>query len=57
MTAVHEVWAVVWDATWGNNMASVEVGAVLSVVGYLGRHHLGRKVGQWLAGHISEHMK
>lgn len=48
---MHAVWAVVWGATWGNNMAAVEWGAAMCVGGYLGRNHIGRKIAAWWDKH------
>jgi hypothetical protein len=50
------IWRVVWDATWGNNMATVEVGALAAVGGYLGRHRIGSRLGAWLGKHIASHL-
>lgn len=54
---MNAVWSVIWGATWGNNTAALEWAAVISAAGYLGRHHIGRRLGGWLARHIAEHEK
>lgn len=51
------VWHVIWGATWGNNMSAAEWGTVASVAGYLARDRIGRRAGQWLAGHIAPHLE
>ena len=49
------VWAVVWGATWGNNMASVEFAAAMAVFGWLGRDRIGRRLAAWWAKHHGPH--
>lgn len=50
-----DVWRVIWDATWGNNMAAIEWTVALAVAGYLGRHHIGRVLAAWWAFHHGPH--
>lgn len=52
---VHDLGAVLWGATWGNNMAAVEWTAILGVGGYLGRNHIGRRLAAWWAFHHGPH--
>ena len=42
---------ILWEATWGNNMAAVEWGMVMAVPGFLLRHHIGRRVAAWWDRH------
>lgn len=52
---VPAVRAVVWGATWGNNMAAIEWGTGCSIAGFLARDHIGRKGAAWWAKHHAEH--
>jgi len=47
--------AVVWDATWGNNMAAVEWGAVMGALGWAARHRIGRNLAAWWDKHHGPH--
>lgn len=48
---IGQLKAVLWDATWGNNMAAVEWAAALSVTGWLARHRIGRRLAAWWDRH------
>jgi hypothetical protein len=48
---IRDVWAVVWDATWGNNMAAAEWGLLTGILGWAGRDHIGRKLAAWWDKH------
>jgi hypothetical protein len=52
---VRETWAVVWGATWGNNMAAVEWSVIVGAGAWLLRHRIGRGLAAWWAGHYREH--
>lgn len=52
---IHDIWAVIWGATWGNNMAAVEWGAITVAAGWLGRDHIGRRLAAWWAKHHGPH--
>jgi hypothetical protein len=39
---LHDLAVVLWDATWGNNVAAIEWAAALAVLGLLGRRRIGR---------------
>lgn len=51
----HDVVAVAWLATWGNNTAAVEWAVAVGVAGYLGRHKIGRHVAAWWDKHSGPH--
>lgn len=52
---IHAVWAVIWGATWGNNMAAIEWGTVMGALGWAGRDHIGRRAAAWWAKHHGPH--
>jgi hypothetical protein len=37
---LHDLGAVLWGATWGNNMAALEWTALLGIVAWLARHKI-----------------
>lgn len=48
---LHDLWSILWGATWGNNVAAIEWTAILGVTGWLGRH----KITARLAAHWDRH--
>lgn len=52
---MHAVWAVVWGATWGNNMAALEWACGTGLLVWLGRDRLGRRLAAWWARHYAPH--
>jgi hypothetical protein len=47
--------AVLWDATWGNNMAALEWGCATGSVLWIWRDHIGRRAARWWARHYAPH--
>ena len=48
---LHDLGVILWGVTWGNNMAALEWTALLGLVAFLGRHHIGRHLAAWWDGH------
>ena len=55
MTVLHDLYAVLWLATWGNNMAWLESLVLTGLAVWLGRDHVGRKLAAWWDLHHGEH--
>lgn len=53
---IHDLYAVLWGATWGNNVAWLESLAVTGIAVYLGRDKIGRHVAAWLHKHHEQHL-
>ena len=51
MTFLHDLYAVAWLATWGNNMAWLESLIVTGTVVYLKRDAIGRRTASWRERH------
>lgn len=49
--ALHDLYAVAWVATWGNNTAWLESLIVAGAVVYLKRDAIGRRTAGWRARH------
>jgi hypothetical protein len=52
---LHDIWAVIWGATWGNNMSAAEWSVVLGIGGWLGRDHIGKHLAAWWGKHYAPH--
>lgn len=48
---LHDLYAVAWLATWGNNAAWLESLAVAGVAVYVKRDAIGRRTADWRARH------
>lgn len=55
MIALHDLYAVLWLATWGNNMAWLESLAVAGLVAFWKRDKIGHHLAAWWARHIKPH--
>lgn len=56
MTVVlHDLWAVLWLATWGNNVAWLESLAAVALVAYLKRDAIGHRSAAFWAKHHGPH--
>jgi hypothetical protein len=51
VTVLHDLYAVAWLATWGNNMAWLESLAVAGLAVYFKRDAIGRLTADWRARH------
>lgn len=45
--------AILWGATWGNNMAALEWACGTGALLWLGREHAGRRLAAWWARHYA----
>ncbi len=52
---LHDLYAVMWGATWGNNMAWLESLAVTGAVLFAKRDAVGRHAAAWWAKHHGPH--
>lgn len=52
-----ELYAVLWQATWGNNLAWLESLAATAVAVYLFRDRLGRRAAAWWHRHHAPHIR
>lgn len=52
---LHDLWAVLWLSTWGNNMAAIEWAAILAVTGWFGRHKITSRVAALWDRHSGPH--
>jgi hypothetical protein len=52
---LHDLYAVMWEATWGNNMASLEWLIIVGGIAWLKRDHLGTVLAAWWAKHHGPH--
>lgn len=55
MTVVHDLYAVLWLATWGNNTAWLESLIVIGLVTFIKRDAIGRHATAWWARHHAPH--
>lgn len=51
LNVLHDLYAIFWLATWGNNTAWLESLAVTGAVVYLKRDAIGRRTAAWRARH------
>lgn len=52
---MNTVRAILWDATWGNNMAAVEWSVIVGGGAWLLRHRIGARLAGWWARHYEPH--
>lgn len=52
---LHDLYAVLWQATWGNNMAWLESLTVAGLLAFLKRDAIGRRLAAWWAVHHGPH--
>jgi hypothetical protein len=52
---LHDLYAVAWLATWGNNMAWLESLAVTGAVVWLARNPIGRRLAAFWSRHHGPH--
>jgi hypothetical protein len=52
---MHQLYAVMWLATWGNNMAWLESVAVTAGAVWIFRDRVGRRLAAWWASHHGTH--
>jgi hypothetical protein len=52
---LHDLYAVLWLATWGNNMAWLESLVVIGLVTFLKRDAIGKRAAAFWARHHREH--
>lgn len=50
-----DLYAVLWGATWGNNVAWLESLAAGAAAVWLFRDHIGRQLAAWWAKHHGPH--
>lgn len=55
MAFLHTLYAVLWGATWGNNMAWVESLAVIGLATFIKRDAIGRRLAAFWARHHGPH--
>lgn len=55
MTVLHDLWRVLWVATWGNNTAALEWAVAGVAIAYLKRDTIGRHLAAWWAKHHGPH--
>lgn len=48
---LHALYAVLWQATWGNNTAAAECAVTAAAAAYLGRHRIGPVLARWWHQH------
>ena len=52
---LHDLYAVLWLATWGNNTAWLESLLVMGAVAFWKRDRIGRQTAAWWAKHHGPH--
>lgn len=55
MTFLRDLYAVLWLATWSNNLAWLESLLIAGAITFWKRDHVGKHLAAWWAKHHAEH--
>lgn len=55
MTILHELYRVLWQATWANNVAALESAVIVAALAAVRRDWIGRHLAAWWSRHRREH--